>query len=166
MQKTLEIRVQPLGWEDNPGVGNGNPLQYPCLENSMDREFHGQRSLVGYSPWGHRESDTTEWLCLLFEWLVRGITVSKALEFVKISSPMLLLFAIKAEKEVFWFHLVASIYWSWRLRILVGFLCGGSSKIWFTRLTKFGADIFFWFHFTRRERSLFNTLVNIDLKAT
>jgi len=23
-------------------------------------EFHGQRSLVGYSPWGHRESDTTE----------------------------------------------------------------------------------------------------------
>ena len=20
-----------------PGVGNGNPLQYPCLENTMDR---------------------------------------------------------------------------------------------------------------------------------
>ena len=31
-----------------------NPLQY-CLENP-----HGQRSLVGYSPWGHKESDTTE----------------------------------------------------------------------------------------------------------
>ena len=27
------------------GVGNGNPLQYSCLEN-----LHGQRSLVGYSP--------------------------------------------------------------------------------------------------------------------
>ena len=25
-------------------------------------EFHGQRSLVGYSPWGHEESDMTEWL--------------------------------------------------------------------------------------------------------
>ena len=25
-------------------------------------EFHGQRSLAGYSPWGHKESDTTEWL--------------------------------------------------------------------------------------------------------
>ena len=25
-------------------------------------EFHGQRSLVGCSPWGHKESDTTEWL--------------------------------------------------------------------------------------------------------
>ena len=22
----------------SPGVGNGNPLQYPCLENSMERE--------------------------------------------------------------------------------------------------------------------------------
>ena len=41
-----------------PGSGrslagvNGNPLQYSCLENP-----HGQRSLVGYSPWGHKESD-------------------------------------------------------------------------------------------------------------
>ena len=25
-------------------------------------EFHRQRSLAGYSPWGHKESDTTEWL--------------------------------------------------------------------------------------------------------
>jgi len=29
-------------------------------------EFHGQRSLVGYSPWGHKESDMTEWLSLFF----------------------------------------------------------------------------------------------------
>ena len=28
-------------------------------------EFHGQRSLVGYSPWGCKESDTTEQLTLL-----------------------------------------------------------------------------------------------------
>ena len=38
------------------GEGNGNPLQYSCLENPMD----GWRSLVGYNPWGRRESDTTE----------------------------------------------------------------------------------------------------------
>ena len=25
-------------------------------------EFHGQKSLVGYSPWGHKELNTTEWL--------------------------------------------------------------------------------------------------------
>ena len=36
---------------------HGNPLHYSCLENP-----HGQRSLVGYSPWGHKESDTTEQL--------------------------------------------------------------------------------------------------------
>ena len=34
-----------------PGGGHSNPLQYSCLEN------HGQRSLAGYSPWFHKESD-------------------------------------------------------------------------------------------------------------
>ena len=35
-----ETQVQSLGQEDSPGEGNGNPLQYPCLENSMDRDKH------------------------------------------------------------------------------------------------------------------------------
>ena len=26
------------GWERSPGGGNGNPLQYSCLENPIDRE--------------------------------------------------------------------------------------------------------------------------------
>ena len=50
-----EMLVGSLVWEDSPGGGNDNLLQYSCLENP-----HGQRSLVGYSPWGHKESDTTE----------------------------------------------------------------------------------------------------------
>ena len=29
--------VQFLDWEDSSGKGRGNPLQYSCLENSMDR---------------------------------------------------------------------------------------------------------------------------------
>ena len=37
------------------GEGNGTPLQYSCLG-----KFHGRRSLVGCSPWGREESDTTE----------------------------------------------------------------------------------------------------------
>ena len=42
----------------SPGGGHGNPLQYSCLDNP-----HGQRSLVGCSPWGHsQESDMTEQL--------------------------------------------------------------------------------------------------------
>ena len=39
----------------SPGVGIDNPLQSSCLENP-----HGQRSLAGYSPWGHKELDVTE----------------------------------------------------------------------------------------------------------
>ena len=38
------------------GEGNDTPLQYSCLES------HGRRSLVGCSPWGCEESDTTEQL--------------------------------------------------------------------------------------------------------
>ena len=30
-----ETWVRSLGWEDSPGEGNGSPLQYSCLENSM-----------------------------------------------------------------------------------------------------------------------------------
>ena len=36
MQEMQETWVQFLCQEDSPGVGNGNPLQYSCLENSMD----------------------------------------------------------------------------------------------------------------------------------
>ena len=37
-----------------PGGGDGNPLQYSCLENSKHR------------PWGHKESDTAEQLSSCF----------------------------------------------------------------------------------------------------
>ena len=33
-----ETRVQSLGREDSPGEGNGNPLQYSCLESPMGGE--------------------------------------------------------------------------------------------------------------------------------
>ena len=40
----------------SPGEGNGNPL--------LPGKSHGWRSLVGYSPWGHKELDMTEQLHL------------------------------------------------------------------------------------------------------
>ena len=43
----------------SPGEGNGNPLQYSCLESSMDRG-----AWAGSSPWSCKESDTTEKLIL------------------------------------------------------------------------------------------------------
>ena len=44
----------------SPGEGNGNPLQYSCLENPMDGG-----AWWGYSPRSHKESDKTEQLTLL-----------------------------------------------------------------------------------------------------
>ena len=42
------------GSEKSSGEGNGNPLQY-----SLSGKSPRQRSLVGYSSWGHKESDMT-----------------------------------------------------------------------------------------------------------
>ena len=44
-----------LGLGRSPGGGHDNPLHYSCRENP-----HGQRILVGYSPCGRKELDTTE----------------------------------------------------------------------------------------------------------
>jgi len=76
MQETWVRPVgRPTGWKDplergmafpyscleNPrlgkssGGGHGNPFQYSGLENP-----HGQRRLVGYSPWGHQQSNMTK----------------------------------------------------------------------------------------------------------
>jgi len=54
------------------GVGNDNPLQYSCLK------IYGQRSLVGYSPLGCKESDTTEHTCVCTHTLTH--THTKGLE--------------------------------------------------------------------------------------
>ena len=50
-----ETQVRNLGWEK----GNGNPT--PVF---LPGESHGQKSLVGYSPCGRKELDTTEPLTL------------------------------------------------------------------------------------------------------
>ena len=49
-----ETQVQSLGWED--------PLEKEMAIHSsiLPGKSHGQRSLEGYSPWGCKESDTTE----------------------------------------------------------------------------------------------------------
>ena len=52
-----ETWVQSLGWEDPLEEGMATHSGVSCLENP-----HGLRSLAGYSPWGRKELDTTEWL--------------------------------------------------------------------------------------------------------
>jgi len=52
-----ETWVQSLGWEDPLEEGMATHSGVSCLENPP-----GLRSLAGYSPWGRKELDTTEWL--------------------------------------------------------------------------------------------------------
>ena len=47
-----ETQVQSLGQED------------PLEKGMVPGETHEQRSLAGYSRWGHKESDATEWLSM------------------------------------------------------------------------------------------------------
>ena len=65
-QVALEVKNQPAtagdvrDFSSIPGLGrplgegNGNPLLF------LPRESHGKKSLAGYSPWDHKELDTTE----------------------------------------------------------------------------------------------------------
>ena len=55
-----ETRVQSLGWED--------PLEEGMVTHSSNLAWRipGQRRLVGYSPWGRKESDMTKQLSTLY----------------------------------------------------------------------------------------------------
>ena len=63
MEKNLLVmwktQVRLLGLEDPLGE------EIAYHSSILPGESHGQRSLVGYSPWGHKELDTTEQLTLL-----------------------------------------------------------------------------------------------------
>ena len=48
--------VRKIPWRRE---GLSTPVSFPG-------ELHGQRNLEGFSPWGHKQSDTTEWLTLFF----------------------------------------------------------------------------------------------------
>ena len=70
MVKSLACNVEDPGsvlrswrrkWLPTPVFWLPTPVFWPG-------EFYGQRSLMGYSPWGHKESDMAEWLTLKFLW--------------------------------------------------------------------------------------------------
>ena len=54
MQETSETQVQSLFEEDSLEEETGTH------SSILPRESHGQRSLMGYGPWGRQESDKTE----------------------------------------------------------------------------------------------------------
>ena len=57
-QETRETQVRSLGWKDPLEKGR----QYTPV--FLTEELHGQRSLAGHSPRGHKQSDTTEQLSM------------------------------------------------------------------------------------------------------
>ena len=66
MVKNLPVNARDAGdmgsvreQERSSRGGNGNQLQYSCMGNPMNR-------LVGYSSWGHKESDMTKRLSMIF----------------------------------------------------------------------------------------------------
>ena len=67
------------GLGQSPGEGNGYPLQYSCLENSIDRG-----AWWAISPWGCNVSDITEQLILsltfMFLWLTGDMGQFSAVE--------------------------------------------------------------------------------------
>jgi len=56
MQETQEPRIQSLSLEDPLEEEMATPPVF------LPEKFYGQRGLGGYSPWGHKELDTTEQL--------------------------------------------------------------------------------------------------------
>ena len=67
-----ETQVRSLGQEDPLEKEMATHSNFPLLPG----KFHGWRSLVSYSPWGHRELDVTERLHFLFFLFCAAVTVA------------------------------------------------------------------------------------------
>ena len=64
-----KIKNLPAMWETRVwSLEKEDPLEKEMATHSsvLPGESHGSRRLVGYSPWGHKESDMTKWLTLSF----------------------------------------------------------------------------------------------------
>ena len=77
MGRRLCISYHPISIISVQSAGMKNVLQPTPI--FLPRKSHGQRSLVGYSPWGHKESDITKWLNSksIKEWMVKKIKTKK-----------------------------------------------------------------------------------------
>ena len=92
-----ETWVWSLSWED--------PLEKEMTTPSilLPGKSHGQRSLVGYSPWGRKELDMTEWLPLLslfifLKCLKKSLTFLKKLEIELPCDPEIPLLGIQTKE--------------------------------------------------------------------
>ena len=55
------VKCLPTMWETQvQSLGQEDPLEKEMATHFSTGKAHGRRSLVGYSPWDHKELDTTE----------------------------------------------------------------------------------------------------------
>ena len=134
----------------SPGGGHGNPYQYSCLENP-----HGQRNLAGYSPRGHKESDTTEWLSpyltnFLPAWSINywNVTFNFNSGFVYFSySSISFMFYINILTLLFGAYTFRIAMTSWRIYSFIIMWCPSSYLIIFCSEVYFVSNLFFVFIF-------------------
>ena len=98
-----------LWWPDFPGGSDGNSICLqcgrpgfdPCVEKILWRrkwqptpvflpgKYHGQRSLAGYSPWDHKESDMTEQLHFMIAQFIHPSGIHWKVHWITFSIPVL-----------------------------------------------------------------------------
>ena len=75
-QALLLVKNPPVKQETHipsPEGGNHWRIKWQPTPVFLPGESHGQRSLVGYSPWGHKELDTTRYMNLFNLWFSPNI---------------------------------------------------------------------------------------------
>ena len=72
---------------------------------------HGWRSLVGYSPWGHKKSDTTEWLHNNLDNYSKGVTIHNCLSKISLSKQVTVPFFFFWNLNLFMI-VVLNIFWN------------------------------------------------------
>ena len=60
--------------------------KWQCIPVFLPGEFHEQKSLTSYSPWGCKESDMTKWLTLVI--LGETIGIIQILSFLSVTFPL------------------------------------------------------------------------------
>ena len=113
-------------------------------------KFHGWRSLIGYSPWGPKESDTTEQLYFHFHFCTKGSLVSLIFLQRSLVFPILLFFSISLHwslKEAF-LSLLAILWKSAFKWVYLSFSPLPFTSLLFSAICKASSDNHFdFFHF-------------------
>ena len=113
---TQETWVQSLGWEDPLEKEMSWKCSRQPTQVFLPGKSHGQGSLVSYSPWSHKESDTTEWLSTAqASWICSLVFIMDFGEFFTMDTSNKLSFFLFL---LFWLSLCWSIWNCFMVRLV------------------------------------------------